>query len=187
MKKSLPIPLLLLLLVSLSFIPRTTDIISNRPNFEKDSVFLKAAASSNLMQIVLGNMAQQRTTTAAVKKYAARMVTENTKALADLKVLAKEKHIQLPKVMLRQHSRHETFLRDMSGLQFDKMYTRVMVEEHQEDLNEFEFAAKKAKDADIRTWAESMLPTLQQHLNAAIVLREEVRYQYRDLNVNAIK
>lgn len=148
---------------------------------EPDSVFMKVAASSNMMEIELGNMAQQKATNPRIKNFGAMMVQEHTRATQELKTLAQSKGVTLPATMMRQHSRHVDYLRDLSGPEFDQMYTRVMVEEHREDVDEFEDASKKAQDADVRAWAGKMLPHLQAHLDTARNLRNFVRNNYSDM------
>jgi len=41
------------------------------------------------------------------------------------------------------------------------------VEDHNKDISEFEKEAKKAKDPDVKAFAEQTLPTLKHHLMMA--------------------
>jgi putative membrane protein len=42
-----------------------------------------------------------------------------------------------------------------------------MVSDHKKDISEFKSEASKAKDADVKQFASSTLPTLEEHLNLA--------------------
>jgi putative membrane protein len=42
-----------------------------------------------------------------------------------------------------------------------------MVSDHKKDISEFKSESNKAKDADLKQFASSTLPTLQEHLNLA--------------------
>ena len=61
------------------------------------------------------------------------------------------------------------------GADFDKAYMRIMVDAHEEDVDEFEDETTDARDADIRAFTTRMLPTLQMHYTQAKDLRKEVR------------
>ena len=54
-----------------------------------------------------------------------------------------------------------------TGAEFDREYMKEMVSDHKKDVKDFESAAKKADDPDIKSFASSTLPTLQQHLEMA--------------------
>ncbi len=43
----------------------------------------------------------------------------------------------------------------------------MMVKDHTTDISEFEKAVKKAKDPDVKAYAEQTLPTLRHHLMMA--------------------
>jgi putative membrane protein len=53
------------------------------------------------------------------------------------------------------------------GKQFEKDYMSGMVEDHQKDVQEFQDASQNLKDSDLKQWAGTMLPKLQQHLAKA--------------------
>lgn len=55
----------------------------------------------------------------------------------------------------------------LSGPGFDREYTKHMVDDHRKTVADFEKQAKSGKDADVKKWAESKLPTLREHLKMA--------------------
>ena len=56
---------------------------------------------------------------------------------------------------------------DAAGADFDHEYMKEMVSDHKKDVKEFQSAAKSAADPEIKNFASSTLPTLQQHLDMA--------------------
>ena len=58
-------------------------------------------------------------------------------------------------------------LQKKSGADFDREYMKEMVSDHKKDVKEFQSTAKSANDPDIKNFASSTLPTLQQHLDMA--------------------
>ena len=54
-----------------------------------------------------------------------------------------------------------------AGAAFDKAYSRDMVKDHTEDVAEFQKESSGGSDMDLKNWAGSTLPTLQDHLKMA--------------------
>ena len=147
---------------------------------EPDSVFVKIAASSSMLEVELGNMAMQKASHQRVKDFASKMVQEHTQASQELDSLATSKKFTMPTAMLQQHSKQVEALTNLTGTEFDRKYMDIMVEEHKEDVDEFEDAAEKATDADVKAWAAKMLPHLQMHLDTARNLQRFVRNNYME-------
>jgi putative membrane protein len=142
---------------------------------EDDSKFLVKAASGGMMEVELGQLAQQKAASQAVKDFGAMMVRDHTQANNDLKALAANKNIAIPVTMGEDHMKHVNDLREKAGAEFDKDYMSMMVDDHQEDINDFEKASNNAKDADIKAFAAKVLPTLRTHLDAAKSTNEAIR------------
>ena len=145
---------------------------------EPDSVFVKVAASSSMLEVELGNMAMQKASHQRVKDFASKMVQEHTQASQELASLATSKKFTMPTAMLQQHSKQVEALTNLTGTEFDRKYMDIMVEEHKEDVDEFEDAAEKATDADVKAWAAKMLPHLKMHLDTARNLLRFVQNNY---------
>lgn len=65
------------------------------------------------------------------------------------------------------HDRHYRSLAKKSGKDFDKEFVEMMVDDHKKDVKMFQKEAKDADDADVRTFAENHVATLQGHLDRA--------------------
>ncbi|MER2997290.1 DUF4142 domain-containing protein [Pontibacter populi] len=145
---------------------------ANEQTFEDTSVeetmddlseFMTEAASGGMMEVELGKMAQEKAQHADVKSFAQMMVTDHTKANDELKVLAGTKSIVLPDSMSKDHMDHITELRDKTGADFDNAYMDLMVEDHEEDVKEFEEAVNELQDPEAKAFASKTLTTLRKH------------------------
>ena len=59
----------------------------------------------------------------------------------------------------------------LSGERFDKEFAKAMVEDHKNDIKEFEAQAKGTDD--VARFAKDTLPTLQKHLQTAQSLNKQ--------------
>ena len=136
----------------------------------QDRNFLMDAAMGGMMEVELGRVAAQQGTSDAVKQFGQRMVDDHSKANTELMSLASSKGITLPTELDPKHKEHVTRLSGMSGADFDREYTKMMVSDHMKDVSEFEKQSTRGTDADLKAFASKTLPTLQEHLRMAKAL-----------------
>jgi putative membrane protein len=120
-----------------------------------------------MAEVELGKLAQQKAASDQVKQFGKKMADDHQKANEQLKTLASKKGMTLPADMTSSDRREYDKLQKKSGADFDREYMKEMVSDHKKDVKDFESAAKKADDADIKSFASTTLPTLQQHLDLA--------------------
>ncbi len=133
-----------------------------------DQKFIKEAAMGGLYEVQAGQLAAQKATSADVKQMAQHIVTDHTKANDQLKSLAQSKGVtDLPTQLDSKHQRKLDQLSKLSGAEFDKAYSKMMVSDHKEDIKAFQKEAEHGNDADLKQFASSALPTLNQHLSMA--------------------
>jgi len=132
-----------------------------------DKKFMMEAAQGGMAEVKLGQLATKNAANADVKQFGQRMVTDHSKANSELMQLAKQKGVTLPKGVGPKHQAHATHLMKLHGAAFDKAYMSHMVNDHVEDVGEFQKASKSCKDNDLKAWAGKTLPTLQEHLKMA--------------------
>jgi len=128
--------------------------------------FMNKAASGAMMEVQLGEMAEQNSKSDGVKNFGIMMVKEHTRANGDLQNLAKQKDIVLPAVVSEEHQKHINELTPLRGPEFDEKYMDMMVNDHQADISLFQKAVN-FNDPDISAFAAKMLPVLEKHLKAA--------------------
>jgi len=132
-----------------------------------DRKFMEKAAEGGMAEVKLGQLAAQKAGADQVKQFGQRMVDDHGKANDQLKQLASTKGVTLPTDLDKSTQREYDKLSKLSGPDFDREYMKHMVSDHKKDVSEFKSEANKAKDADLKQFASSTLPTLQEHLNLA--------------------
>jgi putative membrane protein len=132
---------------------------------EADAKFVTEVADINYAEIKLGELAQTKGMTNEVKELGKMMVTDHTTANSDLMALAQKKSITFPEGPSNDAISTYNSMNDLKGNDFDKKYCDKMVSGHKDAIDKFEKAAVDCQDADIKTWASSMLPALRMHLD----------------------
>lgn len=140
---------------------------------ESDRDFVSKAAEGGLMEVAAGKLAAKRALDPAVKAFGQQMITDHTAANQRLKSLADSKQLPLPSSMSEDHQKVLGKLETLVGADFDKTYAQMMVKDHMEDIDEFEKEIKKGQDPDVKSFAHSVLPTLQHHLQMANQLKSQ--------------
>jgi len=132
-----------------------------------DSKFVREAAAGGAAEVELGKVAEEKATNEKVKEFGRRMVQDHSKAGDELKTLAAKKGVTVPSGPDAKSKAVMTKLSALSGPAFDKAYMKNMVADHEKDVAEFRKEANSGQDADIKQWAATTLPTLEEHLKIA--------------------
>ena len=80
---------------------------------------------------------------------------------------------------------HSAKFSKLSSDKFDKAYMKEMVKDHEKDVKEFQKAADKSDDADLKAWAGKTLPTLQTHLDKAKEIDKNLSSDKKEENKEA--
>jgi putative membrane protein len=147
--------------------PTTSTASTNMTLSKSDSTFITKAAAGGMMEVELGNLAQQNAVNSRVKNFGQMMVSDHSKANDELKGLASSKGMTVSADLPADMKKHIDAMKKMTGKSFDTHYMSMMVNDHNKDIAEFEKASKNAKDGDLKNWATKTLPTLKTHLDSA--------------------
>lgn len=132
---------------------------------ENDAQFLVDAAASSMCEVQLGELAQQKGSTADIKALGKMMVDSHTKLLTQIKDLAKKKQITLPDSATAKAQATYNDLSSKSGNDFNKAYCSAMVEGHKDAIAKFEKEGSESRDGELKDWATTTLPDLRKHLD----------------------
>ena len=132
-----------------------------------DKEFVTRAGMAGLAEVQMGNLALNNATSAGVKAFAQRMVTDHSKANGELAQFATAKGLALATELEGDPEAARRHLMSLSGAEFDKAYMKHMVEDHEKVVADFEKASMFATDSDLKAWATRTLPTLKEHLALA--------------------
>ena len=143
----------------------TTSAKSSLKSYDKK--FVWTAAAGGMEEVQLGQLAVQKAANPDVKSFGQRMVDDHSKANDQLKSLAGQKGVTVPTTLPAAEKKDVAKLSKLSGAAFDRAYMSMMVKDHKKDVSEFAKESKQAKDSDVKSFAQSTLPTLRDHLKMA--------------------
>jgi putative membrane protein len=132
-----------------------------------DTHFAQEAAMGGKMEVELGKLATQKAANDKVKQFGQRMADDHGKAGDQLKSIAAKENISLPDKLDAKEQATVDKLSSLSGAAFDRAYMREMVKDHQHDVADFQKEADHGTNTNLKTWASTTLPTLQEHLRLA--------------------
>ena len=149
---------------------------------EESADFAVNATSGGMMEVQLGDLTQTNAAGTRIKEFGNMMVRDHSKTNDELKTLAATKNITLPDSVGEGHKKHIDDLKKKKGVEFDRAYIDMMVDDHKEDIDMFDKAANNLKDADLKAFAARTLPTLRTHLDSARAIQETYRKQMNNSN-----
>ena len=148
---------------------------SSEPVSSETQTFMEKAATGGMMEVQLGQMAQEQASASEVKNFGQRMVTDHSKANEELKSLAQQKGVTLPDSLTNKQMKKVEKLSQLSGEAFDEAYMDMMVKDHQKDVKTYDKASQNVPDPAVQDFASQTLPTLKEHLQKAEEINQQMR------------
>jgi putative membrane protein len=142
-----------------------------------DRKFAEEAAKAGIAEVKMGELAQQKAQSQSVKDYGQRLMNDHQAANEKLKEICEQKHgksdeAKTKSTDLGEHQKAIDHLSSLSGEEFDKAFIDHAVMDHQKCIKKFEKQANEGEDPAIRSFARETLPTLQEHLKIAQMLKD---------------
>jgi len=150
--------------------PATSKSTDNSPQ-----AVLSAIDNDNQLEIQAGQLAQQKGSSDAVKKFGQTLSDDHNAADQKVQALAKKKGIELSKEPAdpekARHAAEEkkemTRLQALSGAEFDKAFMTSMAQGHQKTIDSLEKAKASTSDKDVQQLIDDLMPTLHKHESTA--------------------
>lgn len=133
----------------------------------QDRRFLQTAAANNLAQIDLAEVAMQQGKTQHVRDFGQKMIDDHVKADDRLKQIATRAGVSLPTELSDDQKVTQDRLWETSGRNFDRAYLHEVKTSQRQAISAFRKEAKHGREPELKSFAKSMLPTLQQHQKLA--------------------
>jgi putative membrane protein len=140
---------------------------ANNNQQETDRHFILAVASNDQFEIALSNLARERVSNDQVKQFAQRLIEDHQASSQQLAQIAKAAGVEIPKTMNEVHQAELNHLQKLQGRDFERGYVYCNVAGHTKNVLKFRDEAAEAQDQQLKQFAASMLPKLQQHLQQA--------------------
>ncbi len=133
-----------------------------------DKRFMIQAAQGGTAEVQIAQLALNKASSDQVKQYAQEMIDQHSQANNQLAALAAQKGVTLPTTIGSKNQALYDQLSKLSGAAFDKAYiNQAGVKAHSQQESLYKREAQKGKDEDVKAFATSILPTVEQHLQVA--------------------
>lgn len=134
---------------------------------QQDRNFITEAAQGGTAEVKLSQLATERANDEQVKQFAQHMIHDHTQANEELMQLASSEGVTVNQELDQKHKDLMNRLSSLKSDEFDREYIDAMVQDHKKVVSEFEREISQGQDHELKQWASSILPKLQQHLQMA--------------------
>lgn len=130
--------------------------------------FVDEASAKGLAEIETAKLALKQGTAEDVKTFAQKMIDDHTKANQKLAEIAGQNDdLQLSDEATRMDKAKAMILKLRDGESFDEAYANNQVVAHEQTIELFRNYVEQGDNADLKAFAQSTLPKLEQHLQEA--------------------
>ena len=127
--------------------------------------FARMAAQSNMLEIESSQLALKNSKNKDIQAFAQQMIDDHTSAGKQMQEAAATDKVKVPGKLNKDHRQMLDKLGKASGADFDKQYSQMQVQAHEQAVALFtSWSQQKGALAD---FAKKVLPTLQTHLEMA--------------------
>ncbi len=130
-----------------------------------DQQFVNQAAQINMTEAHIGQVAQQKGATDAVKQYGQKLESDHKDSYQ--KLTAAANGLNVPNGIDAQHQSQIKTLDNYAGMQFDQHFKQMMIQGHQKAIDLFQRASTSLQSQQLRDYASETLPVLKEHLQIA--------------------
>ncbi len=142
---------------------------------KEDADFATNAAISGLSEVEFSKLAVAKTTNIQLKSFANMMINDHGKVNEELRTIALSKNISLPSVMDDDHQKQWNDLNMKKGIDFDKKYADLMVNDHEKAFDLMEKHAKNGVDPELKALAAKAAPIVKSHLENIKKIKSELK------------
>lgn len=130
--------------------------------------FVDEASAKGLAEIETAKLALEKGTAEDVKAFAQKMIDDHTRANQKLAEIAgQNEDLQLSDEATLMDKAKAMILKLRDGESFDQAYANNQVVAHEQTIELFRNYAEQGDNADLKAFAQSTLPKLEQHLQEA--------------------
>jgi putative membrane protein len=138
---------------------------------DRDTSFLAKAIEANQHEIMMAQMAMQRSSSPEVKSVAQKLISDHTQLLQQLQGLKGSNTDSTTRGNYSDSTGVNAMYNNISGITFDRQWVGEMIAGHQKTLSDFRAELAQANDANLKTVINNALPVIQDHLKQLQILR----------------
>ena len=139
-----------------------------------DSAYIREAASMNLLEVRLGTLAGERSSSAVVKQFGQQMVSSHGSMGQQWSSLAAKNGLPTSATLNPIQQQSADQLSKLSGAEFDRAYMSAMIADHEQDAGTLQRIGASAQSGEVKQLAATGLTTTQQHLTRARAVAGQV-------------
>lgn len=132
-----------------------------------DREFMDRMAYTHNSAVQLGNLAASDGSDASIKSFGLTVSSAHSTAMDELKTLAKQRNYNLPSNPDAEHLGLKVLLEAESGRQFDSIYIKGQVKDHNQSLQIIDDELSKGKDQALKNYASKHRPMEVSHKSTA--------------------
>lgn len=141
------------------------DTMGDAQSRQMDKRFLGQVTQASLLNIAMGKLAIEKSSSDAVKEFGRKMVADHERGLSIFKKVADKDGVTVDTQMDAKHKERLDKLAKLSGAEFDRAYVRDQMKAHQRMVSYFQSEADNSTESVASKMANNMLPAVQRHLN----------------------
>lgn len=141
---------------------------------EFDKEYVTSAIKCDIFAMKIGQKVAEKATNPDIKQYAQKLHDSHKQNLEQLKQLANSKNWEAPEKAENWQQEYITHLGRLDTAQLERHFLFAQVGFHQQEVLANKFAAQKAQDPEIRSLAMRSVPKMQNHLQMASRLTEQL-------------
>ena len=139
---------------------------------EADRIFVREAVITGILEVKMSRIAALRANSSQVRQFAQRVADDHGRTNRKLKEIAWSKDLEVCSEMDERRAKLLLALQRHTGDDFDREYLTLQVDQHRRAVQLFRQHAKNGHDGELRSFAETKLPTLEAHLDEVSVLAD---------------
>jgi putative membrane protein len=140
-----------------------------------DAVFIKRAASMNMMEVELGRVAQQKATDQLIRNFGRTMEKDFENANQKLMGVSVKLGMAPPSKMLDKDRLTVNEYASKASADFDRDYLNFMLIQHNNKIEFFQKAQQEANSSELRQWINGMLTLLKEHAFYAYNVQQKLK------------
>jgi putative membrane protein len=130
-----------------------------------DQQFVDFAGQTDMVEVNLGKLAQDASSSQSVKDYGQMLISDHTANFGQLNAAAQQVSLTVPTAIgAEQNKTLLDPLEKLKGASFDKHYLHEMIAGHTKAVEVFKMEAKEAQNPVIKSYAEQSIPVIEKHL-----------------------
>jgi putative membrane protein len=141
-----------------------------------DQAFLRMAAESDMTEAHIGQMAEAQASRSQVKDFAQKLTHDHTSAYEQLTALGAKTGGSVPAGIDARKIPAVVQLTKLKGTRFDHQFAQDEVRNHEKAIAAFKREAEHGQNADVKAYANKMIPTLEDHLHQAQALEKPAKH-----------